>query len=250
MVDSLPSIFSLPHEEIQRRRARRLVITQQISSLEKEMADIDRWMAALSVIFPWAFSDEDAGDAPPNQGTSEEADEGNSFWRQTVLAEMCRASSGMTPRDIAQAISNGSDEDAKQRLRDNPNGHYNAINRLLSKKVIVKHNSKYYTKELFSSLSDEDLNKDNQQVDHEGMPGFILRSLSDHKQLKPDDFHRIAREDPVYSIALAKTPGIVYSALSRMVKRNQLVRVGAYYALPTPTDPSDIDASDGTETGL
>jgi len=244
MTDSPSNEFRLSFDAVVERQAKREALAKELARVTDEIAGIDRWLEAVSIIFPQAAQFQ----AINSQADKEEF---RSPLKRAILTLLEGAPEGLAPRDIARMIKEGDDDELRQRLIDNPSGHYNALERMCSQKQIIRYDEKYYTHlNFWSSPQSKEHGGPDADRKNEGMPSFVLSLFAPGVAMSPQDITDAVRADPVHSAALERNPGIVYSAISRLYKRNKLVRDGSYYVLPTKeNEPRDGGTSHGSDAG-
>lgn len=247
MAESSPWSFSLTREDILARKMKREQIAEEIEKLQRLLEAEDRWFEAIRLIVPHDLL---AGIrdvvAEEKEGT-----EKASVWRDAVMSALAGASSGMLPRDVALFIKEQGTADAKDKIARNPNGIYNALNRLLGDGQIVRHGDKFYRSDLYEELSaNGELEDDADEHGLTGVNAFILSLIGEWDKVPPREVISKLREHPEYSKRVERNPQYGYSALARLVRQGRLEKDGAYYSRTLKkNEPSDGGTSDGSDAG-
>lgn len=237
--------FKLTREDVLARMARREQLAAQITSLQGELEAEDRWLEAISLILPPAFKA-----TLPGAGHAE-ANETRSVWRRAVEPIIATATRGLLPREVAQSLKESGDEEIKERMARNPNGMYAAIDRLVEDGQAVRHRDKVYSKALFDALRESgELDDDTDEGGLSGSNLYIYNGLKTFGAMFPRQIIDMMKEDETFAAKIASNPQYGYSAIARLVRQGHIQKGmdGRYRLSSNENEPSDVSASNGSET--
>ncbi|GJD84334.1 hypothetical protein HPGCJGGD_2210 [Methylobacterium haplocladii] len=239
--------FSLTREEILRRRVERDEIAAEIGRLQSKLEQEDRWFEAISLILPAQFKATLFSIMPASDG----GEATRSVWRRAIEPVISAATRGLLPKEIAQGIRDGDNEEVKERLARNPNGLYAALERMEDDGQVVRHADKVYSAALYDALSQSgDLDDDADESGLTGVGLFIAKFILENGPIRPKTLMEALRNNDEFVERVTKNPQYGYSALSRLVRQGRLVKDGALYAVPSQKNgPSGVSPPNGPDAG-
>ena len=248
MSDSSPWSFSLTREDILARRVKRAEIMGEIETLQKQLAEEDRWLEAVKLIVPASLL---AGIEEAIEG-AQEGSERSSIWREAAIEALLSANRGMLPKELAQFIKEHGSNDAKDRIVRNPNGLYNALSRMVRDDQVIKLGDKFYLPGLYHALERSgELEDDADDRSMLGVGAFILSLFSESDRFLPRDIISKMREHEEYAERIEGNPQYGYSAIARLVRQRRLEKDGSHYLLPLKkNEPVDVSPSSGSDAEL
>ncbi|MCJ2061481.1 hypothetical protein MKK63_01975 [Methylobacterium sp. J-088] len=238
----------MTREDILARKAKRDQIAEQIDTLQQKLAAEDRWLDAVRLIVPAHFLS-GIVEASDKEGDGTER---SSVWRQAVMEALDAATTGMLPKDIALFIRENGGLEAKDKITRNPNGLYNALNRLHNDAQITKHGDKFYRHSLFEELSAADtIDEDAGFSGLKGSNLFIFNAIRENGELAPRSIIEMLRESDEFGERQSGNPQYGYSAIQRLVRQGVIEKtgLGCYKLVSKENEPSDVPASNGSDAG-
>lgn len=150
-------------------------------------------------------------------------------WTGEMLAVLKQQGKGLTFRQIYDELLKGP---IAEQARGNPNGLYNAGERLLRAGAIVRHNGVVYLKAVYDALNEAGTLPTETE---ERATDVFKKALEDAgRPLSAGDLiATVKAASPIITAKIRKNPQYGYRVLSQMLMRKTFVRHGQLYALPS-----------------
>ena len=216
-------------------------IDREIASLTEERAGIANKLNVLSVLLGCSVDDLIKPDQKQPDLLEESLDivaehteEERLTWSEIVMDTLLRAKRGLTPAEIAEEIGASDNSD---RIEANPNGHYNALNKLGLRGEVRKVGSLYYREDLYEELKskgqaipDRSENEDEVEVRQDSTSFYLIELLRKFpKGLRGSEIVDKIKDVEGVTYSAVAHPNFVYTVLGRLVKKGLISKGGAKY---------------------
>lgn len=161
-------------------------------------------------------------------------EDGDATWLDIVRDVLKAVGHGMSPAEVAEEIRGSVYAD---RLRENPNGHYNALNKLMGRNEITKVGELYYDPGVIQKYKDAGLEIPSVSSYQKKTPGrqsanenqIILVVSENPNGIAGVDIMRRLKTMENVTPAAKTNPNFIYNILKRLTEKEQIRKEGTLY---------------------
>lgn len=204
------------------------------AAIGKLTAEREAYLAKIDAV-RLLFGDDAAPDLPMRRGKGAKADEPTliGFIREQIE----QAEQGIALTELAVALRASP---LAEKFEKNPNAVYTAVARLVERREAVREGRLVYSPAVYERVRAGLVEKRNVVARDGSVPALIAEAVKRAgKALTSGEILDELRKDEEMATRLAVNPQVGYTAVSRMVHKGQLVKVGKRYMLPSPVSDQD-----------
>lgn len=228
------SDLSIPIGSVRSWKMRVVQARAEIEELEREIADTEAKLAAISHLFPDIDLEHIA--SQPDADT----------WPGMVLYLAEDEDRGREPRELLDKARE-MPEFADKTSVANPTGFYNAISRLAERGDIKRRGTLVYSKKLWKAIEAGEVEDVAWKAAERAAPPireYILEKMRGRGFIAPKVIGVLISDEQEIADRLARNPQYLYTLLGRMVRKKELVKRDSTYALS-----SEAEAPNGNADG-
>jgi hypothetical protein len=201
-------------------------------TLKARLRDLDKKLDLAATLSQAAKDIIDGKGGAPEAKDEDRRDRSLVGFLANIIAD---AADGIALNEL-RAMATASEEFGEQTTR-NSNAVYNAVTRLAARKEAIKVGSRIFSPDNYNILReavgeglDESLKREDER---ETFPTIVRRILTANpKGLTASELINNLKELPDFAPKVKRNPSYAYTALGRMMGREQVVREGKLYKLP------------------